>query len=125
MANELLIKAQVVYNPSDGSLAGVDSGLLSKLLTITGEDFRVFTQEIGTSEEAIDIGDDIGTIGYVLLYNKGDNDVYIGFADVSSEDDARPVVVKSEEFALFRAQGTLYGRADTEASQVRIYAFEE
>lgn len=126
MANKITIKAQVLNAPDNQLLGEVNSGLLDKTITQSGNDYTVGTQLIGSSgEEQIVVSGDIGTQGYWLIINTDDeNYVNIGFADVSGPDDARPIRIDPGEFALFRAGNTLYAQADTSDVKIKFYAFE-
>lgn len=121
MANELKITGRIVYSPTVSGMQGVDTEALEKFVTMTGSDYVSITQEIGTTEEALDIPADIGTLGYVLIINlDSTNFVEIGLTG------SYTIKLKAGEFCLFRADSnSLYGKADTAAVDIQMYGFED
>jgi hypothetical protein len=95
---------------------------ISKLVTMTGNAFNYGVQTIGTTQEAIVLGD-VGTAGYCLFRNTdGTNFVEIGREDGGT---FRAVVkLLAGECALFRAGGTLMGKADTASCRVECWVVE-
>ena len=93
-----------------------------------GTDFSWKTQEIGTSAEAIDLGE-IGTPGVMLVMNlDGTNYVEIGYDEAGTfaptiklNGGASP----NNDFAIFRhAQATPQARANTAACQIQYLVIE-
>lgn len=124
--DQLRVRAGISHTPGDSEFEGIDTGLLEKFVTMSGNDFISGTQLIGSSAEEQIAGNEIGTIGYVLIKNvASENFVRIGFADVSTADDARPVKLEPGEIALFRAAGGLYAQADTSDVRIQYYFFED
>jgi hypothetical protein len=127
MSNKVTIKAQLLNAPDNDLLGEFNSGLLEKVITQSGNDYTVGTQSIGSSaEEQIVVSDEIATQGYWLIINTDDeNFVQVGYADVSSANDARPVKIKPGEFVLFRANGAIYAQADTSDVKIKFYCLED
>lgn len=123
MADTLDILIRLVHTP-DGQTPQT-YGPFEDTVTMTGADTAFgMTQTIGTSEEAVVIGD-IGTLGYCLFKNEdATNFIEVGFADVSTPDDARPVKIRPGKYALFEANGTLYAKADTGSCVLRKWLLE-
>jgi hypothetical protein len=65
MANELTLSASIKF--AKGSIS-VSEGKSGVQLDVAGDDFVTKTQNIGTSEEPLNLGD-ISTPGYVLMRN--------------------------------------------------------
>jgi hypothetical protein len=65
MANELTLSASVRFSKGGISVSEGKSGVQ---LDVAGDDFVTKTQNVGTSEEALNLGD-ITTPGYVLMRN--------------------------------------------------------
>lgn len=127
MSNKVTIKAQLMNAPDNELLGEFNSGLLEKIITQSGNDFTVGTQTIGNSdEEEIVVSNEIGTQGYWLIINTDSEDyVQVGYADVSSSNDARPIKIKPGEFVLFRANGSIYAQADSGDVKIKFYCVED
>ena len=123
MANELRVRARIDYNPATED--SLSTEWLEKFISMTGTEFIHGVQSIGLTEEAITVIADIATVGFCIFRNlDSTNFVEIGLADVVA-DDARPIKLKAKEFALFRANGTLYALADTAACRLEYWIFED
>lgn len=79
-------------------------------------------QNVGTSEEAVDLGD-VATPGWALFINRDDTN-YVTIRDGSGGDDV--VKLEAGEFALFRlATATPYAIANTAACDVEYVILED
>lgn len=119
MANELTLSASFRY---------VKNGItqtrsLSDSVTVTGNEFAHNVQAIGTTAEAISVGD-VGTAGYCVFVNTDSTN----FVEIGRDDTGtfRAVVkLKPGEFSIFRAGVALYGKADTASCNVECWVFED
>ncbi len=119
MADELEIAAALKFS-KDGESASLDAGLLQ--ITVSGSAYKKGTQEIGTDEEALLMGD-VGTAGYVLLVNRDDTN----FVEIRPGSGIADLIkIKAGEFALFRlAMDAPYAIADTAACQLEYLVIED
>ena len=116
MANELRIEAQLEYSKSGVKQNKHDSTYAD----VSGDSFTHVIQEIGTANEAISIGGDVGTWGYVYLKNL-DSTNYVEVGLTSSYS----IKLKAGEVAMFRAAAALYAQANTAAVDLEIIVIEE
>jgi len=116
MANELRIEAQLEYSKSGVKQNKHDSAYVD----VSGDSFTHVVQEVGTSNELIVIGSDVGTWGYVYLKNL-DSTNYVEVGLTSSYS----IKLKAGEVAMFRAAAALYARANTAAVDLEIIVIEE
>jgi hypothetical protein len=99
-----------------------DSFFKDLYITMSGTDAFHGTQTIGTSVEALSIGD-ITTPGWMLIFNN-DEDNYITIRNGSGGADV--VKIGAQECALFRlATTTPYAIANTAACQVEYLLIED
>lgn len=78
MASE--ITKQLTFNGSKGGVS-IPSDVWQKTLDMAGDDMQGDTQVIGTTEEAIVVSGDIGTVGQISIKNlDSTNYVEIGYA---------------------------------------------
>jgi hypothetical protein len=69
MAQELTIVVSVAFNGKN-ELKAFKTPTLSAILDMAGDDMTSGTQLISSSgEEALDVGADLTTFGYMLIYN--------------------------------------------------------
>lgn len=122
MANELRVRAELKYTPTAANQIAMDTGLLSKFVTMAGNDHSHGTQVIGIVDEQIALGADIGTLGYVLIVNLDPTN----FVRVGVEAENYAIKIKPGEPQLFRpAANTLFAVADTAACKIQFFAFED
>ena len=124
MANEIQIRASLKYTPAAANQQGFDTGLLSKLLDITGVDVQAGTQVIGTTEEEITVASDLGTPGYMLIINVDPTN----FVQLGPATTVYMVALKAGEFALFRLDAgasSLFAKADTANVTVQYWLLED
>ena len=118
MANELTINASLAFSKGGRSVSTSVSALK---LDVSGTDHIKLSQTIGTSAEAIDLGD-ITTPGYCLVKNLDDTN-FVELRDGASGDDL--VKVRAGGVALFElATTTPFGIADTAACECEITIIE-
>lgn len=119
MANEITLTAGLKVSKNG---AGLDSGILTKQVTMTGNELIDKTQLIGTSAEAITWGDISGAPGCVQIKNLDATN----FVRVSLGDDANYFAkIRPGHFAQFEpASSTMYAKADTASVRVQIRAVE-
>lgn len=118
MANELQLAVSLLYN-KNGVRLPIDA---TKRVTVTGDYFTHTPQEVGTIEEELAQGADLGTPGY--LYLKNLNDTY--FVEVGSTTGVYAIKLKPGEIALYRHNsGTIYAKANTAACIVEYCLIED
>lgn len=120
MPDTLKIKVEVTYTPS--TVTAVNKPFAEKpdtlTVTMTGTDFVVDTQDIGTSDEAITKGE-IGTLGWCLIYNlDATNYVEIGLTS------SYTVKLLAGQYCLFPAAAALFGKANTATVKIKKVFFE-
>ena len=95
----------------------------SQSVDVTGSNYAQGTQEIGTSAEAIRLGD-IGTPGYIMAHNlDSTNYIEIGYDDTGFKPTVK---LKPDEWALFRlAPATPQAKADTAACDLEYLLIED
>ena len=105
MANELSLMISLFFN----KLAKTQRQEAIRV-SVTGDSFTHEVQAIGTSEEEVAQGADLGTPGYVLLKNL-DTTNYI---EVGSTTGVYDIKLKAGEIALYRHNSaTIYAKANT------------
>lgn len=119
MANELTVSCSGRFSKSGREISKSYSGIQ---IDVSGDKVTQLIQEIGTSEEALDIGD-VGTAGYLLLKNLDDTN-YVTIRPGAGETDL--VKLKAGEVAMFRlALDGPYAIADTAACDVELTLIED
>lgn len=121
MANELQLSASMRF--TKGAI-DVIFNRLNLLFTVSGTDFAWKSQEIGTSEEAISLGD-CAAGGYILIYNADATN----FVSIRAATGGTNMVrLKAGEIALFRFDATgaaaPFAIADTAAVIVQYLLVE-
>ncbi len=118
MADEIRINAGINYK----NLAVKAAKIFTATLDITGESYIMGTQQIGTSEEVILQGGDLGTPGYIIIRNVD----LTNYVELGITTGVYSIKLKAEEVALFRVNGaTLYANADTAACFVEYFWLED
>jgi len=118
MANEIQMSASLIVNKDGTSL----NGTASKTVDMSGSAKIASTQNIGTTTEALSIGD-VTDVGYVYIKNlDSTNYVEVGITSPVSASNAM-ITLKPGEFALFPTRlETIYAKANTAACNVDIVA---
>jgi hypothetical protein len=107
MANELSLSLGLNYTKNN---AGVSKSV-SPQITVSGTPFAAHLQNIGTTDETLDLGD-VGTIGFVFLHNL-DASNYITFG---SDGSAYPLKLKAGESMIVRWNAAaIHAKANTAA----------
>lgn len=118
MADELSTSLEVSYSKN-----GVTEEISeTDLITVTGSELVKYIQSVGTSEEALELGQDIGTPGYVYLKNLDDTN-FVSIRRASGEGNM--IKLLPGEWAWFRMAATApYAIADTAACRLKVVVFE-
>ena len=124
MSKQLKITAGIRYNPTISGLQGIDSGL-REVFESSEADYTHGTMEVSDNEKQLVQSAAIESPGYVMLINTSqEHQVFVGLADISAPDDARPIALRPGSIALFHANGDIYCRAETDPVRVEYYIFE-
>ncbi len=118
MANEFALTVGIVY-----SKAGVNFSRSEGIqVTISGDSFEHAIQSVGTTEEALAQGADLGTPGYIFIKNLDSTN----YVEIGSTTGVYDIKVKAGEVALYRHNSaTIYAKANTAACLVEYLLFEE
>ena len=121
MSNEITVSFSLAVSKGGTS----DSlALAETLFSMTGTSLAHFRQEIGTSEEAIDMGVDIGTPGWFVAINRDATN----FIEIRAGTGAADLVrMNPGEGCLFRlaADATApFAIADTAACELEVLLIE-
>ena len=118
MANELTLSATMKFTKGERKVSVARSGLQ---LDVAGTDYIQKTQTIGTSAEALVLGD-IGTPGYMFVRNLDSTN----FVEIRHGADGADVVkVRAGGIALFElASSTPYAIADTASVEIEVAMIE-
>jgi len=121
MSKELHAAGRMVYDDGDVRVS-LDKGVLK--IDSTGKQVVHHVQEIGTSEEALDVGD-IGTLGWIIFYNQ----------DITNYVELRPgtgvadfLRIEKREFSgpmRLAQDATLYAIANTAAVKLEYLLIED
>jgi len=118
MANELVLGVTISF--SKGGATYRDS--ITKSITITGDTYTSGVQSVGTSEEELPQGADLGTPGFVVVQNLDATN----YVEIGHTTGVYGVKCKAGEPAVFRLDGTtLYAKANTAACLVKYTIFED
>lgn len=119
MANEITVTTSIKY--AKGNVAEI-SRALSKQITVSGTQHVHHVQSIGTSAEALDIGD-LTTLGWCWMKNL-DATNYVSIR--SGADGANVINLDPGEAALFRlATNTPFAIADTAPVELEYLIIED
>lgn len=119
MANELGIRVVMDFVKSGSPEVNIDT--FTKYFDVTGETAVQGNLSVGTSKENIPKPTDMGTIGYVFLWNR-DSTNFVEFGD---DADAPSLKLLAGEFGLFRWGATdVSAKADTGACIVEYALIE-
>lgn len=116
MANEISVTGSISLSNTNIEI----TKSFSDLVTQTTERYHASVQTIGTTEEALTIGD-ISTIGYGIFHN-ADTTNFIELGLTGSYT----VKLKAGEWAIFRLDSNApYAKADTAACKLEYILLEE
>lgn len=118
MANELTLSASLKFVKGVKNASFGKSGIQ---LDVAGKNYALKTQTIGTSEEAIALGD-VATPGYILVYNSDSTN----FVSIRSGTGAANLVkIPAGGVALFDCEASApYAIADTAAVDIEYLLVE-
>ena len=114
------VSISIGFNATKDGVTVAGSGSLS--LTMAGTEMIGNTQTIGTSSEALTLGD-VSTIGYVLVKNLDATN----YVEVSLDNSQTQILAKllAGEFALLKPNtATLYAKANTSSVSLFVAAVE-
>ena len=120
MANEITLTAALKFLKGDTDTSFSKSGLL---IDVAGTDYVRMTQQVGVSEEALDLGG-LSTLGYILMFNL-DSTNFVEIRPATGVADM--IKILAGECALFRmADGVTapFVIADTAIVQVEYLMIE-
>ncbi|MCP9290003.1 hypothetical protein [Gracilimonas sediminicola] len=129
MPDNLKAQFKITYTPDSSSKRvgmvvtdendeGVDQLQFNSDMTGTNTDFG--TQDVGTSEETLDLSADVGDNPYIIIKNTDDaNYVEVGLTSSYS------IQIPKGEIVAFRANGTMTVKADTAEVKIQYWAFEK
>lgn len=114
MANELTISVSASASKGGASAA---FPVVSKQLDMTGDHMAFGTQAIGTSEEALDIPADVGTIGVVCVKNL-DATNFVWVYQLTGASTGRMKLLPGSALLVAPEATTIYAKADTATCNV-------
>jgi hypothetical protein len=117
MANELTVSASLSFSKAGIAVSASKTGLL---VTVAGDAYVRNIQTIGTSEEAIVLGDS-GSAGYCFLRNL-DATNYVTIRPGTGTADL--IKLQAGEIALFRLAVAPWAIANTGACQLEVVIIE-
>lgn len=117
MANELTISARLSFSKGGASVRRAEN--IS--VTVTGDAFSHEVQEVGTSEEALVQGSELGTPGYLFIKNMNATN----YVEVGSTTGVYDIKLLAGEIALYRHNSaTVYAKSNTGACLVEYLLIE-
>jgi len=118
MANELSVTAKLSFSKANSKVSRADT----ESVDVTGSEFTHQVQVVGTTEEEIAQGADVGTPGYVWAKNLDATN----YVEIGSTTGVYDIKVKAGEIALWRHNSaTLYGKANTSAVRLEYIIIED
>lgn len=119
MADELTVAASLAFSKSSRNVSITIGGTT---FDVAGDKYSKIIQAIGTSEEALALGD-VGTPGWVLVKNL-DATNYVSLRPATGVADM--IKMKPGEFALFRLAGAApFAIADTTSCDIEIVIIDD
>lgn len=118
MADELTLVVALTF--SKGGAENQRSESIQ--VDVTGDAFTHEIQEVGTTEEELAQGADLGTPGYLFIKNLDSTN----YVEVGSTTGVYDIKLKAGEIALYRHNSaTIYAKADTAACKVEYWLIED
>ena len=118
MSNELKIVAAMNFSKGGAKCNCAES--IS--VTVTGDAFTSGVQAVGTTEEELAQGADLGTPGYVFIKNLDTTN----YVEIGSTTGVYDLKLKAGEIALYRHNSaTIYAKANTAACNVKYFLSED
>lgn len=118
MANRLNIKARAEFRPENRKL--VDSEEVEFNLEPANKRYNTGIQTIGTTEEALDVGD-VSSAGYILVINLDDTN----YVEVGLTGSYCIELPKNGGFAVFPPTGTIMAKANSAECDIEFYVFPD
>ena len=118
MANELTLTASMLFDKG-----GVTPKLTASIqATITGDAYTRGVQTVGTTEEELVQGADLGTPGFVMIKNLDATN----YVEIGATTGVYGIKLKAGEFALYRHNSaTVFAKANTTACNVEFFIVED
>uniref|UniRef100_A0A6M3K0G2 Uncharacterized protein n=2 Tax=viral metagenome TaxID=1070528 RepID=A0A6M3K0G2_9ZZZZ len=117
MSGELTLRTSLSFNKSDAKVNRADGISVD----VTGDAFTDGVQEIGTSEEEVVQGADVGTPGYVWMKNLDATN----YVEVGSTTGVYDIKLKAKQIALWpHNSATIYAKANTAACNIQYIIIE-
>ncbi len=118
MANELKITASIFFNKNGAEAVRAESIEVD----VSGDAFNHDIQSVGTSEEQLAQGADLGTPGYIFLKNLDATN----YVEIGSTTGVYDIKIKAGEIALYRHNSaTIYAKANSAACLVEYFLIED
>lgn len=118
MSDEISIVATMSFSKGGAK----DNRAESIQVDVTGDAFSHQVQEVGTTEEELAQGADLGTPGYMFLKNLDSTN----YVEVGSTTGVYDIKMKAKEIALYRHNSaTVYAKANTSACKVEYLLIED
>jgi len=117
MSNELTLRVSLSFSKGDAEVQR-SKGIS---VDVTGDAFTHEVQSVGTTEEQLAQGADLGTPGYVLILNLDSTN----YVEVGSTTGVYDIKLLAGEFACYRHNSaTVYAKANTSACLVEYIIIE-
>lgn len=117
MADELSLLVRLAFSKGGASVTRAES----IKVTVTGDAFSHEVQSVGTAEEELAQGAELGTPGYILIKNLDSTN----YVEVGSTTGVYDIRLKALEVALYRHNSaTVYAKANTAACLVEYVLVE-
>lgn len=124
MANEIALSIALSFTKSGRYVDTANMGALGQTLDVSGADFVYKTQNIGTTAEALSIGD-ITACGWMVVENL-DATNYVEISRATFTAGQGTVKVKAGEVQAFRlASNTPFALANTAAVDISYIIIED
>jgi len=118
MSNELSITAKLNFSKGGAKVTRA----ITDLIDVTGDAFTHQIQSVGTTEEELAQGADLGTPGYVLAINLDATN----YVEIGSTTGVYDIKLKAGEIAVWRHNSaTIFAKADTAACLVEYIIAED
>lgn len=121
MANEITVSVSLTASKDSATI----SVSANKTFDMTNEDMTQATQNIGTSAEALSLGDIAAPAAYIYVRNMDPTNFVV--LSLASDGTSPFAKIRPGHFALFPPpqSGTIYALADTAAVRVALAAVEQ
>lgn len=118
MANEIKVSVRLVFDKGGAKTSRSEN--IS--VTVSGNAFTHQVQEVGTGEEELEQGTDLGAPGYLLLKNLDSSN----YVEVGSTTGVYDIRIRAGEVALYRHNSaTIYAKATGGACDVEYLLIED